>query len=64
MEPYQQRVIDEQEELKVKLSALGDFVQSEMFQGLPEIERDALNSQRVFMAGYSGVLSRRISRFK
>lgn len=61
--PHQQRVITEQEELIIKLRALSDFFNTELFSSLTNAEQSLLNEQFRYMQKYSSVLSVRISNF-
>jgi hypothetical protein len=63
MEAYQQRVLDEQAELKVKLNALRAFVPTSAFTKLHDIDKELLVKQCMAMAEYSRILQCRISRF-
>lgn len=64
MEPRQQRVVDEKDELSTKLRKLGLFIaESETFPVLPEAERVRLRWRLVFMENYRMVLLDRIKAF-
>lgn len=63
MQPFQQRVADEMRELRSKLDKLNQFVQTEMFNQLPEAEKARLQKQRGLMDEYANVLSERIENF-
>lgn len=61
---WQQRVVDERNELQEKVNRLTNFVyNNSTFSLLPEIERNALKYQRQLMCGYVSVLNGRIDRF-
>lgn len=64
MEPYQQRVIEEHDELNIKIVKLERFMASEAFTELPDWESELLNQQYLYMGYYLGVLSQRIRTFK
>lgn len=61
IQPHQQRVLDEQTELKDKLWKLEVFLQTAFFQSLSPDERERLSRQRVIMTDYVGVLEERIA---
>jgi hypothetical protein len=63
MEPFQQRVLDEQADLMDKLSRLEPFVGYEHFLELSELEQVCLGLQLSLMAGYSAVLTLRINNW-
>ncbi len=60
---FQERVINELEELNEKLSKLSDFLQTEFYDSLPQIEQDMLLMQKNVMTVYANILASRISRF-
>ena len=61
--PYQQRVIQERNELDWRLGNLVAFFGSVRFALLPEEDRKLLKRQADVMAEYSHILSDRIARF-
>ena len=64
MEAYQERVVQEQADLKEKITRLAKFVaQSPLFSTLPDEERQLLNQQLDIMGQYQWVLEQRIARF-
>ncbi len=63
MQPYQQRVIEEEEELESKLGKLMIFIKSDQCSCLPIEQQDLLNMQYYAMEPYSHVLSLRIKSF-
>ena len=63
MPPYQQRVVDERNDLDTKISALRTFIGSAMFPTVPLAERLRLGRQLVAMNAYSEVLNERILAF-
>lgn len=63
MQPYQQRVIDEKNELDEKLTKLRKFLATDQFRILPEDERRRLVRQCEIMGEYSLVLRQRITAF-
>jgi hypothetical protein len=63
LEPHQQRVIDEKEQLDTKIAALGVFLLGELFPTLDVAEQTRLARQIVIMQDYSGVLGERIVAF-
>ncbi len=60
---FQERVINELEELNEKLSKLSDFLQTEFYDSLPQVEQDMLLMQKNVMTVYANILASRISRF-
>lgn len=60
---YQQRVVNEKNELDVKLSKLMSFLESETYRKLPADERSRLQGQAHHMAEYSKILGERITAF-
>lgn len=64
MQPYQERVVAEREELKERLSKLRTFMGSEQYDLLDASERDRLFRQAAHMAGYGRVLGERIAAFR
>ena len=63
MPEYQQRVIHEKNELNYKLLKLCKFFSTDVFNSLPEDEKDRLHRQAKYMAEYIGVLNERIFNF-
>lgn len=62
--PHQQRVIDEANELSVKLTALNKFINgSTFFLSLDALEQKRMTRQSVSMELYWGVLAERINNF-
>jgi len=64
MQPFQQRVIEERRELRCKLDKLNEFVETEMFNQLPHVEKGRMLRQRSLMADYAEVLDERIANFR
>lgn len=64
MQPHQERVVEEQKALEEKLIKLGGFLHGDVFNTLPKEDQDLLVEQNQWMAAYSGVLRKRIERFK
>jgi uncharacterized protein YydD (DUF2326 family) len=63
MQPFQQRVVEEVRELRGKLDKLNQFVQTEMFNQLPDAEKARMLKQRSLMSDYADVLDERIAAF-
>lgn len=61
--PHQQRVVTEEEELRVKTIALGHFFENPLFQKLDEAEQARLKRQWKLMQQYGQVLNERIDAF-
>jgi hypothetical protein len=64
MLPFQQRVVDERNELVDKLQKLMAFIRGPLFANVDPAEQERLNRQSKLMDEYSGVLAERISEFK
>lgn len=64
MQAYQQRVIEEKQELDAKRDKLGQFIDSPQFLAADSEEQKRLKLQRTFMLAYSNVLGERIEAFK
>ena len=64
MEPYQDRVVEEREELSKKLGQLGEFLGSEVYSGLPAGEQRLLVRQHQLMFEYGAILGKRIEKFE
>ncbi len=64
MQPHQQRVVDEKNELDEKLTKLNAFVSAgTIFDTLASAEQERLRRQAGIMAEYSAVLGERIEAF-
>ena len=63
MQPDQQRVVDEKNDLVNKLARLVDFMHSETYASLAPLEQGLLMVQQVAMDNYSNALMRRIELF-
>lgn len=64
MEPYQQRVVAERDELEARLAALRIFIAGgSVFDSLPGAEQGQLLEQEHVMARYLAILEQRIARF-
>lgn len=64
LQPHQQRVIEESNELTSKLLALEAFFGTALFKSLPMEENMRLLRQADAMWEYSNVLNERIAAFK
>lgn len=60
MEPFVQRLLTEQSELKDKITKLDDFVNTEAFDNLEKIQRTLLISQCAHMKAYLRMLDLRL----
>lgn len=60
MEPYQQRIIDEKNELDYKISKLGIFLEGKFFYILDSVKKSKLTEQKLIMDEYSRILGERI----
>ena len=64
MQPFQQRVVEERDELGIKLSRLRGFVEyNENFRNLPIDEQERMMLQLQHMQAYHDVLIQRIKAF-
>lgn len=66
MQPHEERVLIEKQELDEKLARLKVFCfdpGSPVFKGLSPEDRDLLEEQYTAMSRYSEILGRRIERF-
>ena len=63
LQPHQERVITERDELNERMSKLKDFIGSKDFFTLDFIERSSLEQQLRIMGWYRDVLNQRIRRF-
>lgn len=62
--PHQQRVVDEQTELEVKLKGLREFIRlNPVFDTLPSEDKTLMKTQMDLMSAYSNILGLRIARF-
>lgn len=64
LQPHQQRVVQEKQELDEKLTKLSAFLSSDAIVKVDEEERDRLRQQAHTMAHYSEILGARIEAFK
>ncbi|AUM58564.1 hypothetical protein KNT81_gp207 [Proteus phage phiP4-3] len=63
MQPHQQRVIDEKNELSDKIYKLSSFRTTDMFNSLSEKEQALLTVQLNTMIEYENILEERIQLF-
>ena len=68
LQPHQQRVVEEKEQLDIKIKALQTFIEAEdekdcIYENLSKFEKSSLNTQLFHMKQYSQVLKERIDRF-
>lgn len=64
LQPHQERVFIEKQELDDKLKKLREFIYSSVFDSLTGNEQLLLDEQRNCMEKYSNILQRRIEDFK
>ena len=64
MEPHQQRVIAERQELRERLGKLENFLAGDLFRSLSHEEGVLLWAQRGAMAQYLAILDRRVALWK
>lgn len=63
MEDWQQRVVEEKEQLDEKLAKLRTYTSSEAFAKHPDDYKSLLLNQEYHMGSYSDALRARIERF-
>ena len=63
MEEYQQRVVTEKDDLKIKIDNLLRFLDSEIFLKMEDVEKTRLREQKKVMEKYHGILVDRINGF-
>jgi hypothetical protein len=63
MQPHEQRVVEERDELQTKTRKLGEFLETQTYSNLPYEDRKLLNIQHATMQAYSEILNTRIGRF-
>ena len=64
MEAYQQRVVDEMNELDAKRDKLRAFIGGDVYRTLANMEQSRLNRQLEAMTLYSSILSERVAAFQ
>lgn len=63
LQPFQLRVINERDELKVKVDSLKKFLDADTFENLDNDNKTLLREQFYFMDKYLSTLNKRISLF-
>lgn len=63
MQPHQQRVVDERQELRERLDKLENFLAGDLIKTLDHEESVLLWAQRGAMAQYLAILDRRVARW-
>jgi hypothetical protein len=64
MQDWQQRLIEEYEQLKGRTEKLDAYRASDSWQELDIIDQTLLENQYLFMVGYGNILEKRIERFE
>lgn len=65
MQDFQQRVVDEKNELDEKAHKLSDFIgNSPLFEKIDPAEQERMKEQNDIMWQYSEILGKRIAAFK
>ncbi len=64
LQSWQNRVLDERNDLDGKIQRLTTFLSQDAYRQLPEAEQRMLTKQRKFMLGYLSVLDERIFAWK
>lgn len=60
-EPWQERIINERNDLEFKLHRLTNFIDSTLFDTLPKAEQGRLQRQKLIMIDYVAVLNERVA---
>lgn len=63
MQPHEQRVVTERDELQSKIEKLSKFLDSETYATLPQSEQERMLRQLRHMNDYREVLDERIAAF-
>ena len=63
MQPHEQRVVTERDELQSKIAKLEDFIEGQIFAGMEYTDRKFLRIQLMAMMTYCEALNSRIGRF-
>jgi hypothetical protein len=63
MQPHQERVVSEKDELYTKIEKLSSFIGGDVYSTLDEAEQYRLSRQLTYMQQYSEVLGERIDAF-
>ena len=63
MATHEQRVVDELDELNLKVHYIESFIISDVFKSLNPVDRSLLIQQQACMETYCLILNQRISRF-
>lgn len=63
LQPHQERVVNEEQELATKLGALSGFIGGEVFRNLSKDEQEKLLRQQKAMTEYHDILEERIEGF-
>ncbi len=63
LQPHQERVVKEKDELFDKCIKLESFFATKLFESLPIVEQDRLKKQSKIMKEYLNILNERISVF-
>ena len=64
LQPHQQRVLEEKQQLDERRQKLGEFKNTNGFANLSWQEQERLNTQAHIMTMYSAVLGERIAHFQ
>lgn len=63
LQPHEQRVVEERNDLIEKVTKLHAFFKTEMFNSLKKKDQDLLDEQSRVMMNYADILLKRIERF-
>ena len=63
MQAYQQRVLEEKDQLDARIRALADWLLQDQFKSLPKLSQDQLHLQFLAMKQYQLILAQRIENF-
>ena len=59
---YRARMFEEHSDLRIKIKKLKEFILSEKYDNIPDMDKSNLKEQLKHMEGYFRVLSCRVSR--
>jgi hypothetical protein len=64
MQPWQERLVAERDELQTKIGRLQDFISTPAFRALAAVDQTDLRDQLRHMKGYREAVNRRVNRIK
>ena len=63
MQPYQERIVNERDELGIRIDKLQKFQVTQAYIDLNHVDRNLLQQQKMAMIEYHDILNQRINRF-